>query len=42
MSEDDNHTGFSALPTWRAVYLVVFFSFVAWDVLLTLLTRIYS
>ena len=39
---DEETTGFTRLRSWRSVYLLVFLSFVLWDVLLTLLTQLFS
>ena len=39
VAADDQSTGFPALRTWRAVYLVVLLIFVTWVVLLTALSR---
>ena len=35
-------TGLPGMRTWRAVYFVVFGTFVLWIVLLTMLTRFFS
>ena len=42
MTDDTGNTGFTTLRSWRSVYLLVFLSFVLWDVLLTLLTHLFS
>ena len=38
----DAATGLPGLRSWRAVYLVVFGTFLLWIVLLTILTRLFS
>ena len=47
MEDDPDHasdhaTGLPGMRSWRAVYLVVFGTFLLWIVLLTLLTRFFS
>ena len=41
-SLSDDSTGLPGLRSWRAVYLVVTGIFIAWVVLLTVLTKLYS
>ena len=40
--QPDDNTGLPGLRSWKAVYLVVFATFVVWVVLLTSLTRSFS
>ena len=47
MDEETDHssdatTGLPGMRTWKAVYLVVFGTFLLWIVLLTILTRFFS
>ena len=39
IADDDEGTGFGALPTWRSVYCVVIAIFFTWVALLTALSR---
>lgn len=39
---DDDDTGLPALPSWRAVYLLVLGIFALWVILLTVLSRAFA
>jgi hypothetical protein len=42
MSDDENHTGLSAIKSWRAIYIFVIITFALYVAVLVILPRLFS